>query len=70
MPIVGLFMRSPQKGAVTQIYLASSSDIEGISGKYFIDCKPARSSAESYDTGIAQKLWEVSARMTGRREEE
>lgn len=65
MPLIGLFMRSPEQGAVTQIYLASSPDVEGINGQYFVDCKPAKSSAESYDTAVARRLWEVSARMTG-----
>lgn len=65
MPVIGLFMRSPARGAATQIYLASSPEVEGISGKYFVDCKPAQSSAESYDTTVARRLWEVSASMTG-----
>jgi NAD(P)-dependent dehydrogenase (short-subunit alcohol dehydrogenase family) len=65
MPVIGLFMRSPEQGAATQIYLASSPEVEGISGKYFVDCKPALSSSESYDTAVARRLWEVSTRMTG-----
>jgi NAD(P)-dependent dehydrogenase (short-subunit alcohol dehydrogenase family) len=65
LPLIGLFMRSPENGAATQIYLASSTGVAGISGQYFVDCKPAKSSAESYDTAVARRLWEVSARMTG-----
>jgi NAD(P)-dependent dehydrogenase (short-subunit alcohol dehydrogenase family) len=65
MPLIGLFMRTPERGAATQIYLASSPEVEGVSGGYYVDCKPARSSAESYDTGVARRLWEVSAAMTG-----
>jgi NAD(P)-dependent dehydrogenase (short-subunit alcohol dehydrogenase family) len=65
MPLIGLFMRSPEQGASTQIYLASSREVDGVSGKYFVDCKPARSSPESYDTEIARRLWDVSAQMTG-----
>jgi NAD(P)-dependent dehydrogenase (short-subunit alcohol dehydrogenase family) len=65
MPVIALFMLSPEKGAATQIYLASSPKVEGVTGKYFIDCKPAQSSPESYDTNVAQRLWEVSGRMTG-----
>ncbi len=51
-PIVrffSLFMRSPKKGAQTSIYLASSPEVQGISGKYFEDCKEKKSSEESYD---------------------
>jgi len=65
MPLIGLFMRTPERGAATQIYLASSPEVEGVSGGYYVDCKPARSSAESYDTAVARRLWEVSAAMTG-----
>jgi NAD(P)-dependent dehydrogenase (short-subunit alcohol dehydrogenase family) len=65
LPVVGLFMKSPEQGAATQIYLASSPDVEGVTGKYYVDCKPAQSSAESYDTAIARRLWDISAEMTG-----
>jgi len=65
MPLIGRFMRSPEQGAATQIYLAASPEVEGVSGKYFVDCKPAQSNQESYDTALARRLWEVSAEMTG-----
>ncbi len=55
---------SVEKGAETSIYLASSSDIAGISGEYFIDCRPARSSEASYDEQAALRLWDVSANLT------
>jgi len=54
------FARSPEKGAETSIYLASSPEVEGISGKYFIDKKERRSNRESYDQEIARRLWDVS----------
>ncbi len=63
--LAGAFMKSPDKGARTQVYLASSPEVEGVTGKYFIDAKEARSSAESHDAAIARRLWEVSAKMTG-----
>jgi NAD(P)-dependent dehydrogenase (short-subunit alcohol dehydrogenase family) len=63
--LAGTFMRSPETGARTQIYLASSPEVEGVTGKYFVDSKEARSSAESYDAAIARRLWEVSAQLTG-----
>ncbi len=65
--LVKLVMRtgiSPEKGAETSVYLASSPDVEGVSGKYFSDCKEVRSSKESYDDAVAQRLWEVSAELT------
>ncbi|HVN28533.1 MAG TPA: SDR family oxidoreductase [Candidatus Binataceae bacterium] len=63
--LAGAFMKSAETGARTQVYLASSPEVEGVTGKYFIDSREARSSAVSHDAGIARRLWEVSARMTG-----
>ncbi len=59
------FMRSPESGALTSIYLASSPQIEGVSGKYFVRCKAKRSSKISYDEAAQRRLWEISARLTG-----
>jgi len=47
------------------LYLATSPELEGVSGKYFVDSAAARSSPESYDAGVARRLWEVSAKLTG-----
>jgi retinol dehydrogenase-14 len=58
-------MKTPEKGAETIVYLASSPAVEGVSGKYFINGKEARSSKISYDEGMARRLWEVSAQLTG-----
>jgi hypothetical protein len=67
-PLAGLarvLLKTPEQGAATSIYLASSPEVEGISGKYFEDCKLQTSSAESYDVEIARRLWQISADMTG-----
>jgi NAD(P)-dependent dehydrogenase (short-subunit alcohol dehydrogenase family) len=58
------FMISPEKGAETSIYLASSPEVEGLSGGYFVKKAEARSSDVSYDERIARRLWEVSAELT------
>ncbi len=63
--LIGVFMKSPNNGARTQIYLASAPEVEGVTGKYFIDSKEARSSIQSHDKSVALQLWEVSAQMTG-----
>ena len=55
---------SPQAGAQTIIYLATSPQVEGITGKYFEDCRPYRSSPASYDEATARRLWEVSKALT------
>lgn len=58
------FMLSPEQGAKTSIYLASSPEVEGITGLYFIKCRPTPSANASYDADTAKKLWEVSERLT------
>jgi retinol dehydrogenase 14 len=59
-----IFGRTPEEGASTSIYLASSPQVEGISGQYFIDCKLAESSPASHDTAAAERLWQVSLELT------
>jgi NAD(P)-dependent dehydrogenase (short-subunit alcohol dehydrogenase family) len=59
------FFRTPEQGAATAIYLASSPAVEGVSGKYFVNSREARSSAATYDTELARRLWAASARLTG-----
>jgi NAD(P)-dependent dehydrogenase (short-subunit alcohol dehydrogenase family) len=61
------FMRTPAQGAATTVYLASDPAVEGVTGEYFKDERPARSSAASQDPGAARRLWEISERMTGLR---
>lgn len=62
----GFFMRTPEKGAETVIWLATAPELNGVSGKYFFDKKEIRSSKSSYDADVAGRLWDVSARLTGR----
>jgi NAD(P)-dependent dehydrogenase (short-subunit alcohol dehydrogenase family) len=57
-------MKSSEKGAETSIYLASSPEVEGLSGKYFVKKAEARSSDVSHDQRLARRLWEVSAELT------
>jgi len=59
------FFKSPEEGAQTSIYLASSPEVEGITGKYFINKEPRESSEESYNEGDAKRLWKVCVAMTG-----
>jgi len=58
------FSISNEQGAQTSIYLAASPEVEGVTGKYYELCKEKRSSPQSYDEGIARRLWEVSEQMT------
>ncbi len=58
------FLKSPEKGAETILYLASSPEVEHTTGKYFVNKKVTRSSKESYDEALGRKLWERSLRLT------
>src|SRR5436309_6148727 len=64
MSLPKLFMLSPQKGAETIVYLASSDEAEGLNGEYLEKLKVKKSSDESYDDEIAQRLWDVSEKLT------
>ncbi len=52
-----------KKGAKTSIYLASSSEVEGVSGKYFAKCKPKDSSPQSYVVEDQKRLWDISEQL-------
>jgi NAD(P)-dependent dehydrogenase (short-subunit alcohol dehydrogenase family) len=59
------FGARPQEGAETIIYLASSPEVQGVTGKYFSRKKPVASSRESHDEASARRLWQVSERLAG-----
>ena len=52
------------RGAETLNYLTTSPEVEGTTGKFFVDCLTVSSSALSYDAGLASDLWELSERLT------
>ena len=58
-----LVARSPAKGAETSIYLASSSSVEGITGKYFHNSRELPAASQATDMVVARKLWDRSAEM-------
>ena len=59
------FGTSPEIGAKTSLYLATSPDVEGVTGKYFEKSVPRRSAALSYDVSLQQQLWKACAQLTG-----
>jgi NAD(P)-dependent dehydrogenase (short-subunit alcohol dehydrogenase family) len=63
--IVRRFFKKPEKGAETSIYLASSPEVEGITGKYFINKQEQKSSEDSYNETFAKKVWDISIEMVG-----
>jgi len=62
--VARVFMKTPAQGASTPVYLASSPQVEGITGRYFVNRKPKTSSKASYDTAAAARLWQISADLT------
>jgi retinol dehydrogenase 14 len=63
--VMRLFMQRPERGADTPVYLASSAEVEGVSGRYFAGRKEKRSNASSYDRAITSRLWRVSTDLVG-----
>ena len=59
------FMQSAAKGAETVIYLATSPEVAGVTGKYFKNKKAVNSGKETYNTALAKRLWRFSAAQTG-----
>jgi len=65
IPFARPFLKTPTRGAATSIHLASSPDLEQVTGRYFADSKPRRSSKRSYDQAAAARLWQVSFALVG-----
>jgi retinol dehydrogenase-14 len=65
MKLISRVGRSPEEGAKTSIYLASSPEVEGITGKYFADCKEHKSSTTSYDLELQNAVWTKTEETLG-----
>ena len=65
MKISKPLLKTPEKGADTIVYLATSDDIAEVSGKYFINRKQVKSNGESYNPETGRRLWEVSEELSG-----
>lgn len=63
MRLISPIARSAEEGAATGIYLACSLEVEGVSGKYFVDKQAVPSDPASYDQKTAQRLWETSLEL-------
>jgi len=59
------FMKTPAQGAVTPVYLASSPQVEGVTGQYFAKRKPKTSAKAACDTAAAARLWQASSDLAG-----
>ena len=65
LPLIHRNSLTPEQGARTAVYLASSPDVETVTGKYFVREREVASDPVSYDEAAARRLWEVSEEMTG-----
>jgi NAD(P)-dependent dehydrogenase (short-subunit alcohol dehydrogenase family) len=63
--IASPFFLSPAKGARTSVYLASSPEVDGVSGQYFVKCKSRRPRRWAQDPEAARRLWQVSEDLVG-----
>ena len=59
------FALTPEQGAETIIYLASSDDVANVTGGYFAKCKASTPSSEARNDDDARKLWDISAKLSG-----
>jgi NAD(P)-dependent dehydrogenase (short-subunit alcohol dehydrogenase family) len=64
-PLIRLMGRSAEEGANTVVYIASSAEVEGVTGKYFADRKTIASSPGSYDETAAQNLYRLTEEVVG-----
>lgn len=62
---LNVFLPSPEKGAETPLYLASSPEVESITGRYFVGKKARRTTSLTYDRQLALRVWEISERLCG-----
>jgi hypothetical protein len=65
-PVIKRTLGTPEQAAQVPIHLASSADLEAVSGQYIgTKLTSAKSSDTSYDVELARRLWDVSAEMVG-----
>ncbi len=65
MGLLSPMQRKVSDGAATSIFLASSPEIDTVSGKYYVDCKAVESDPASYDKAAAARLWQLSLDLLG-----
>jgi retinol dehydrogenase 14 len=64
-PVILPLLKTPAQGAQTSIYLASSPDMDGVTGRFFANRKPKTANKLAYDADTLAKLWNVSADLVG-----
>ena len=64
--VIKPFILTPEKGARTSVYLASSPEVAEVTGEYFVKCKPRTPSPAARDEAAAARLWSVSEELVAR----
>jgi NAD(P)-dependent dehydrogenase (short-subunit alcohol dehydrogenase family) len=65
--ILTRFMKTPEQGTATSVYLATSPDVEGVSGCYFVNCRQKKPARHAVDPVTARRLWKISEGLVGYR---
>jgi hypothetical protein len=58
-----LFLKTVPQGAATEVYVATSPALDGVSGEYFANCNVAKARHDTSDVSLAKRLWEVSEKI-------
>jgi retinol dehydrogenase-14 len=61
VPLIRPLMKDAARGAATSIHVASAARLDHVTGRYFVNGKPRRSSRASYDPSSTARLWQTSA---------
>lgn len=64
-PLLRAFLRTPEQGAETSLYLATSPDVANVSGRYFANCVEKEPTEEARNPETARRLWSESERLVG-----
>lgn len=64
--LMGLLFKSPEKGARTSIYLATSPEVAGVTGKYFKDSREIQPNPAALDDNAVRRLWQISEQLTAK----
>jgi NAD(P)-dependent dehydrogenase (short-subunit alcohol dehydrogenase family) len=62
--LVRPLLLTPEQGARTQIHMAMSPSVKGVTGQYFKGCRVNRASRYSHDDRLCRRLWELSSELT------
>ena len=65
LKILNMFLISPEEGAQTSIHLATSDEVQNITGKYFSKKKSVQVNSKYNTLEIQKKLWALSKELTG-----